>query len=48
MKMSSSGKFEIPSGKRQGILFPSERGNPELPTVLINYTEEAVAPSGHD
>ena len=27
-KMSMSGKFEIPSGKCQGILFPSERGNP--------------------
>ena len=40
--------MKILSGKCQRILFLSERGNSELPTVLINNSEEAVAPSRHD
>ena len=35
--MSMSGKFEIPSGKCQGIFFPSERGNPGLILIIGQY-----------
>ena len=34
-KMSISGKFEISSGKCQGKLIPSERGNPVLMSVAL-------------
>ena len=36
--MSMSGKFEFPSGKCQGILFPSERGNPVFAQNIMGTT----------
>ena len=36
--MSMSGKFEFPSGKCQGILFPFERGNPVFAQNIMGTT----------